>query len=139
MMTGTEAAVKDADAAEAADTRLGKQVEKEAVEQAKQKEKEAAIDDDLLADLTSENNDDSDHSEIREVVFSTPISPPRTMLPPPRPTTPEVSRKRSITLVNYACPSYSREASSCARRTYNAFEHFCPRDISCYFNTTGTC
>jgi hypothetical protein len=100
MMTGTEAAVKDADAAEAADTRLGKQVEKEAVEQAKQKEKEAAIDDDLLADLTSENNDDSDHSEIREVVFSTPISPPRTMLPPPRPTTPEVSRKRSITLVH---------------------------------------
>ena len=59
------------------------------------------INDNLLVDLTLENNDDRDHSEIREVVFLILISPPRTILPLPRPITLEVSRKRLITLVYY--------------------------------------
>ena len=70
----------------------------------------------MLAGVASEkednSDDDSDHSSVREVVFSTPISPSRgTMLPPARPTTPEaeVARKRSFTLV-HRTPEKPREA-----------------------------
>ena len=65
----------------------------------------------MLASVTSEE-DNSDHSSVREVVFSTLILPSQgTMLPPVRPTTPEaeVSRKRSFTLV-YRTPEKPREA-----------------------------
>jgi hypothetical protein len=101
MMTGAEAAVKDANTVEA--------VEKK---RQQEKEKESAIDDEMLAGAASEKEDDSDHSSVREVVFSTPISTPRgTMLPPARPTTPEAgtARKRSFTLV-YRTPEKPREA-----------------------------
>ena len=68
----------------------------------------------MLASVASEDNsdDDSDHSSVREVVFSTLISPSRgTMLPPVRPTTPEAeaTRKRSFTLV-HRTPEKPREA-----------------------------
>jgi hypothetical protein len=103
MMTGREAAERDADKAEAAQMKA-------------EKEKEAAIDDEMLAGVASEkednSDDDSNHSSVREVVFSTPISPSRgTMLPPVRPTTPEaeVTRKRSFTLV-HRTPEKPREA-----------------------------
>ncbi|MGH7240163.1 MAG: transposase, partial [Candidatus Saccharimonadales bacterium] len=105
MMTGAEVAVRDANAAEALANKL--QREKEAVEAA-----EALIDNEMLAGVTSENEDDSDHSSVREIVFSTPISPPRrTILPPPRPVTPEAeaARKRSFTLV-HRTPEKPREA-----------------------------
>jgi hypothetical protein len=98
MMTGREAAERDADKVEAAQMKA-------------EKEKESAIDDEMLAGVASEK-DDSDHSSVREVVFSTPISPSRgTMLPPVRPTTPEaeVTRKRSFTLV-HRTPEKPREA-----------------------------
>ena len=98
-MTGREAAERDADKAETAQITA-------------EKEKEAAIDDETLPGVASEKEDNSDHSSVREVVFSTPISPPRgTMLPPARPTTPEteVARKRSFTLV-HRTPEKPREA-----------------------------
>jgi hypothetical protein len=72
----------------------------------------------MLAGVALEKEDDSDHSSVREVVFSTPISPSRgTMLPPARPTTPEAEaeaeaeagRKRSFTLV-HRTPEKPREA-----------------------------
>ena len=105
MMTGTEAAEKDADKAEAAKRKA-------------EKEKEAEIDDKMLAGVASEKEDDSDDSidSMREVVFSILISPPRgTMLPPARPTarptTPEAgtARKRSFTLV-HRTPEKPRDA-----------------------------
>jgi hypothetical protein len=72
------------------------------------------IDNELLNGIATENDEtDSDHSEVREIVFSTPISPPRrteAMLPPPlRPVTPEVGRKRIITLI-YRTPEKPRGA-----------------------------
>jgi hypothetical protein len=77
-------------------------------------EKEDDIDDEMLAGFTLKKEDDSDDSvdSVREVVFSTLISPPQgTMLPPARPTTPEVgtTRKRSFTLV-HRTPEKPREA-----------------------------
>lgn len=88
MMTGTEAAVQDADKQETAMKRaeiIGK------------KKAEVGVDDFLHNRIASEEDVDSDHSEVREVVFSIPISPPRA-------TTPEAesssARKRSITLVH---------------------------------------
>jgi hypothetical protein len=105
MMTGAEAAVHDADRHEAAI----KKAEAEA---------EAKIDDDLLAGLGSDEDDNSNHSEVREVIFSTLISPPRAtgiMLPPPRPTTPEVGRKRSFTLV-HRTPEEPRAAPAAVTR-----------------------
>jgi hypothetical protein len=78
MMTSTEAAVRDADRHE------------------KEQDQQAKIDDELLADIGS------DDDGTREIIFSTPISPTwvtSTMIPPPRPITPEVARKRSFTLV----------------------------------------
>jgi hypothetical protein len=101
MMTGREAAERDADKAEAAQMKA-------------EKEKEADIDDEMLAGVTSEKEDDSDDSvdSVREVVFSTLISPPRgTMLPPVRPITPEAgaARKRSFTLV-HRTPEKPRDA-----------------------------
>jgi hypothetical protein len=66
MMTGTEVAIKDADKHEKEEARLQK-----ATEQIKQKE--AMIDDDLLAGMATEEDLDSDNSETREIVFSTPI------------------------------------------------------------------
>jgi hypothetical protein len=116
-MTGTEVAVQDADRHEAAikNTQATTEVELQytAAEVAKITA-EVEIDDELLNGLASEkdSDSDSDHSEIREVVFCTLISPPRTMLPPPRPTTPEVGRKRSITLV-HRTPEKPREAPFC--------------------------
>jgi hypothetical protein len=104
-MTGTEATEKDADKAEA-------------VKRKAEKEKEAEINDKMLAGVASEKEDDSDDSinSMREVVFSTLISPPRgTMLPlarpTARPTTPEAgtARKRSFTLV-YRTPEKPRDA-----------------------------
>jgi MULE transposase domain len=112
MMTGAEAAVKDANTVEA--------VEKK---RQQEKEKESAIDDEMLAGAASEKEDDSDHSSVREVVFSTPISPPRgTMLPPARPTTPEteVARKRSFTLV-HRTPEKPREAPVAPTTPLNTF------------------
>ena len=110
MMTGAEAAAKDADAYEAAEKKLQqiteaarKQEEKDTAKQAKQ---EAIIDDELLDGILSEHEDiDSDHSEVKEVVFSTVMSPPQAtgaMPPPSKPTTPEAEgvRKRSFTLVD---------------------------------------
>jgi len=99
MMTGREAAERDADKAEAAQMKA-------------EKEKEAEINDKMLAGVTSEKEDDSDYSLVKEIVFSTLISPSRgTMLPPVRPTTPEaeVTRKRSFTLV-HRTPEKPREA-----------------------------
>jgi hypothetical protein len=100
MMTGTEAAEKDADKAEAAKRKA-------------EKEKEADIDDEMLAGVASEEDDSDDSvNSLREVVFSTLILPPRgTMLPPVRPTTPEVgvARKRSFTLV-HRIPEKPRDA-----------------------------
>jgi hypothetical protein len=92
MMTSAEAAVQDADRAEK-------------LEAARKREEEAAIDDELLGGI-EHTDSDGNHSEIRETVFSTPISPPRatatgTMLPPPRLTTPPgTTRKRTFTLVS---------------------------------------
>ena len=63
----------------------------------------------MLAGVTSEE-DDSNHSLIREIVFSALISPSRgTILLPVRPTTPEAARKRSIILV-HRTPEKPREA-----------------------------
>jgi hypothetical protein len=104
MMTGAEAAVKDANAAEAAEKKLQKQAQAEAevirVEKARQ---EAAIDEELLGELlgavASDQESNHANSPIAEIVFSTPISPSHTMVPSPRPTTPETVRKRSFTVV----------------------------------------
>jgi hypothetical protein len=70
----------------------------------------------MLADVASEkednSNNDSNHSSVREVVFSTPISPSQgAMLPPVRPITPEadLTRKRSFKLV-HRTPEKPREA-----------------------------
>lgn len=93
MMTGAEAAERDADAAEAIKNRAMK--EKEAQEQIQCTVEEtdttiaaveAVIDDELLAS-------DSEASEIAEVIFATPVSPLA------RPSTPDISRKRTLTLV----------------------------------------
>ena len=115
MMTGAEAAVKDADARETAEKKLQQQQQRRRRRQAEARqigeEKEATIDDEMLAGVASEE-DDSDHSSVREIVFSTLISPSRgTMLPPVRPTTPEaeVTRKRLFILV-YRTPEKPREA-----------------------------
>jgi MULE transposase domain len=112
LMTGTEVAVQEADRYEAVikNTQATTEVELQytAAEVAKITA-EVEIDDELLNGLASEKDSDSDHSEIREVVFCTPISPPRAMLPPPIPTTPGVGRKRSITLV-HRTPEKPREA-----------------------------
>ena len=100
---------------------------------------EAAVDDEMLAGVASEkedDSDDSDYSSVREVVFSTPISPSRgTMLPPAKPTTPEATRKRSFILV-HRTPEKPREAP---RRTHDAFKYDYPRDISCCYDTTRAC
>jgi hypothetical protein len=111
MMTGTEAAVQDADQHEAAIKKTEAEAEAEA---------EAKIDNDLLAGLASDKDEDdnSNHSEVREVIFSTLISPPRAtgiMLLPPRPTTPEVGRKRSFTLV-HRTPEEPRAAPAAVTR-----------------------
>jgi hypothetical protein len=58
-VTGAEATVQDADKHEAAIKKVEAEAEAEA---------EAKIDDDLLAGLASD--DHSDHSEVREVIFS---------------------------------------------------------------------
>jgi hypothetical protein len=117
-MTGTEVAVQEADRHEAAirNTQAVTEVELQyAVAEVAKITTEVEIDDELLNGLASEkdsdsdSDSDSDHSEIREVVFCTPISPPRAMLPPPIPTTPGVGRKRSITLV-HRTPEQPREA-----------------------------
>jgi hypothetical protein len=103
MMTGTEAAVQDANRHEA----VRKKEEKE--QEDLQRTEEAKIDDELLAGIGSEEEDiNSDHSEVQEIIFSTLVSPSRAtgamlLPPPPRPTTPvtaEVARKRSFTLVD---------------------------------------
>jgi hypothetical protein len=81
MLTGTEAAVKDADKQEKEEARL----------QIIVKAAEAAIDDELLASDSA-----SEASEVAEVVFSTRVSPLRRL------TTPETEvalRKRTHTLV----------------------------------------
>jgi MULE transposase domain len=83
MLTGAEAAVKDADKQEKEEARLQTIV----------KAAEDAIDDELLASDSA-----SEASEVAEVVFSTRVSPPR------RPSTPEAEvevalRKRTHTLV----------------------------------------
>jgi hypothetical protein len=92
MMTGAEAAVKDADREERA----------QAAEAARVTE-ETSIDNELLDGMgRDDSSSESDHSEIEEIVFVTPISPPRgTMLHPPRVMTPDtaIARKRSFTLV----------------------------------------
>jgi hypothetical protein len=82
MLTGAEAAEKDANAAEAA----------EAAEAAKGRavqEAETAIDDELLAGIeaaaAAESSSESSASEVAEIVFTTPISP--------------LQRKRTHTLV----------------------------------------
>lgn len=93
MMMGAEAAERDANAAEAIQNRAMK--EKEAQEQIQLTVEEtettmaaveAVIDDELLAS-------DSESSEINEVIFATPVSPLV------RPSTPDISRKRTLTLV----------------------------------------
>jgi hypothetical protein len=70
-----------------------------------EKEKEAVIDDEMLAGVSLEKEDDSKDSvnSVREVVFSTLILPSQgTMLPPVRFITPEAgaARKRSFILVD---------------------------------------
>jgi hypothetical protein len=100
MMTGAEAAEKDAD-------------KQEKVEEQRVKEKaelqriaEAAIDDELLTGMPEDEEneeDEEDNSEVaNEIVFATPISPPRGLILPPsgRPITPENTRKRTLTLVH---------------------------------------
>jgi hypothetical protein len=77
----------------------------------------------MLAGVASEKEDNSDHSSVRDVVFSTLISPPRgTMLPPARPTTPEaeVGRKRLFTLV-HRTPEKPREAPVAPTTPLNTF------------------
>jgi hypothetical protein len=101
IMTGREAAERDADKVETAQMKV-------------EKEKEADINDEMLVGVTLEKEDDSDNSvnSVREVVFSTLISPPRgTMLPPVRPITLEAgtARKRLFTLV-YRTPEKPRDA-----------------------------
>jgi hypothetical protein len=110
MMTSTEVAVQEVDKVEATQKKVEKDLQRTAVEAAKMAV-ETAIDNELLAGMASDS--DSDVSvEPTEIVFSTPISPPRgIMLPPPRPTTPgtEAARKRSFTLV-HRTPEKPREA-----------------------------
>jgi hypothetical protein len=109
MMTSTEVAVQEADKAEAIQKKVEKDLQRTAVEAAKVAV-ETAIDNELLAGMASDS--DSDVSvEPTEIVFSTLISPPRGMLPPPRPITPgaEAARKRSFTLV-HRTPEKPREA-----------------------------
>lgn len=103
MLTGAEAAERDADRDEATvriEERLQLQrgVEAEAAE--------ASIDNELLTGIeaaAAELEADSEGSEVAEVVFCTPISPPQgLMLPPARSITPETasaSHKRTLTLV----------------------------------------
>jgi hypothetical protein len=108
MMTGAEAAEKDANTAEATEKRATKEQELQltAAEAAKPaaakvvRTAEAAIDAAAAAAAEEDSDPESVGSEVREVVFSTQISPPRTMLPPARPATPEAGRKRSFTLVH---------------------------------------
>jgi hypothetical protein len=110
MMTGAEAAEKDANAAEAtqqAAAQAAAQAVVEAVIEAEAEAKrkaEAAIDDELLT-LALRS------VRVTEVLFTTPISPPRETLA--RPITPEATaettRKRTHTLV-YRTPDKPRAA-----------------------------
>ena len=77
-------------------------IDKAEVHRQLQRVAEAVIDDELLAGIkaATESEMDSDSSEVTEVVFATPISPPRSTAPLlARTVTPESSRKRNITLV----------------------------------------
>jgi hypothetical protein len=110
MMTGAEAAVKDADREE----REASARERAQAAEAARVAEQASIDNELLDGMGRDDSlsSESDHSEIEEIVFVTPISPPRgTMLPPQRPTTPDAAtvRKRSFTLVRRT-PEKPREA-----------------------------
>jgi hypothetical protein len=112
MMTGAEAAVKDADREEREAT-ARERGRAQAAETARATE-EASIDNELLDGLGRDNSSssESDHSEIEEIVFATPISPPRgTILHPLRLMTPNAAtvRKRSFTLVQRT-PEKPREA-----------------------------
>lgn len=101
MMTGTEAAVQDANKHEA----IQKKEERE--QDILQRTEKVRINNELLPgtalekDFNDDNdNDNSDSSEVREVVFSTLISPSQPMLSSARSTTPEKTKKRSFTLVD---------------------------------------
>jgi hypothetical protein len=94
MLTGAEAAAVEADRQERAENKAAEEA------QAKVKAAEDGIDDKLFAGMEAA-------AEESEIVFSTPISPPRgsLMAPPARPTTPlqsdaAGSRKRTLTLVH---------------------------------------
>jgi hypothetical protein len=112
MMTGAEAAVKDADREEREAT--ARERERAQAAEAARVIEEASIDNELLNGMGRDDSSssESDHSEIEEIVFATPISPPRgTMLHPPRLMTPDAAtvRKRSFTLVQRT-PDKPREA-----------------------------
>jgi hypothetical protein len=109
MITSAETAVRDADRTEAVQKKAERESYKRTSIEATKVAVETQIDDDQLGGIASEEGVDGDVSEeCREVGFSTPISPPRGMLPPPRlrPTTPEAlpelstTKKRTVTLVN---------------------------------------
>ena len=87
MMTGAEAAEKDADRVEATQ----KVAEQAWLQRAAE---EAAIGDELLTGIAAadDSTSESSASEVDEVVFATPMSPPQAV-------TPEASRKRTLTLV----------------------------------------
>jgi hypothetical protein len=100
MLTGAEAATRDANKAE-------EQAEAEVRAIAARAAEAVAIDEAIWAEdkatQAAQASSDSD-SDVAEVLFTTPISPPRqaSMLPPARPLTPvvEASRKRTLTLVD---------------------------------------
>jgi hypothetical protein len=112
MMTGGETAIQEANKQEATEKVARKALEKSAAQEKTTKAKEPAIDDEMLVGVASENDS---NSEVREIVFSTPISPHRIMLPPRKPTIPE----RSFTLVHRT----PEKAAGGPRRTHSAFKH----------------
>lgn len=100
-MTGLEAAEKEADRAKAIE-KAKKQAQLHHTAEEVVRAAEALINAELIAEIkvAAESTSDSEASEVAEEVFATPISPPRgTMLALVRSVTPEVSRKRSFTLV----------------------------------------
>jgi hypothetical protein len=106
MLTGAEAAVKDADKAEV-EVKAREQAEAEVRAIAARAAETVAVDEAIWAEGQTSSDSDSDiehGGEVAEVLFTTPMSPPRQqqqlMLPLARPSTPEASRKRTLTLVD---------------------------------------
>ena len=99
MLTGAEAAVRDADKVEA---EVEEQAEADVRAIAARAAEAVAIDEAIWAEGQTAESESKAGSEVDEVVFTTQISPRRqsSMLPPARPSTLEALRKRTLTLVD---------------------------------------